>query len=235
MLKELVQNADDAGATDVRFLYDERTNEDAMTFLIDDGMKKCQGPASWVYNDATFKDEAFVNITKLNQATKVHDTEKICKFGLGFNAVYNLTDVPIFVSKNYFVILVRSTSHQRTIIKNKAKPDIKIDLHKGVKKLQTFKNEFKPFNGVFGCDLTLQNEDNSYDGRLFRFPLRTREQAAVSEIRDKCLYDDHEMRKRLRMFLVKANSLLLFTQSVFRVGQYFLSKSSSHNLQPLLC
>ena len=119
MLKELVQNADDAGATDVRFLYDERTNEDAMTFLIDDGMKKCQGPALWVYNDATFKDEDFVNITKLNEATKVHDTEKIGKFGLGFNAVYNLTDVPMFVSKNYFVILDPNTSHLRTIIKTK--------------------------------------------------------------------------------------------------------------------
>ena len=233
VLKELVQNADDAGATDVRFLYDERTNEDAMTFLIDDGMKKCQGPALWVYNDATFKDEDFVNITKLNEATKVHDTEKIGKFGLGFNAVYNLTDVPMFVSKNYFVILDPNTSHLRTIIKNKAKPGIRIDLNKGVKKLQTFKNQFKPFNGVFGCDLTLRKEDNSYDGTLFRFPLRTREQAAVSEIRDKC-YDDQEMRKLLRMFLVKANSLLLFTQNVFRVGLYFLPKSSDQNLQPLL-
>ena len=233
VLKELVQNADDAGATDVRFLYDERTNEDAMTFLIDDGMKKCQGPALWVYNDATFKDEDFVNITKLNEATKVHDTEKIGKFGLGFNAVYNLTDVPMFVSKNYFVILDPNTSHLRTIIKNKAKPGIRIDLNKGVKNLQTFKNQFKPFNGVFGCDLTLRKEDNSYDGTLFRFPLRTREQAAVSEIRDKC-YDEHEMRKLLKMFLVKANSLLLFTQNVFRVGLYFLPKSSDQNLQPLL-
>ena len=233
VLKELVQNADDAGATDVRFLYDERTNEDAMTFLIDDGMKKCQGPALWVYNDATFKDQDFVNITRLNEATKMHDTEKIGKFGLGFNAVYNLTDVPMFVSKNYFVILDPNTSHLRTIIKNKAKPGIRIDLNKNVKKLQTFKNQFKPFNGVFGCDLTLRKEDNSYDGTLFRFPLRTREQAAVSEIRDKC-YDDREMQKLLKMFVMKANSLLLFTQNVFRVGVYFLPKSSDQNLQPLL-
>lgn len=41
--KELIQNADDAGATHVRFLYDERKNEDAMTCLIDDGMRECQG------------------------------------------------------------------------------------------------------------------------------------------------------------------------------------------------
>ncbi|KAJ7380167.1 hypothetical protein OS493_010878 [Desmophyllum pertusum] len=94
--KELVQNADDAGATEIRFLFDERTNEDAMTCLIDEGMRHCQGPALWVFNDAEFRDEDFENITKLNGATKECDTEKIGKFGLGFNAVYNLTDVPMF-------------------------------------------------------------------------------------------------------------------------------------------
>ena len=233
VLKELVQNADDAGATEVKFLYDERTNKDAMTCLIDKGMKKCQGPALWVYNDATFKDEDFVNITKLNEATKVHDTEKIGRFGLGFNAVYNLTDVPMFVSKNYFVILDPNTSHLGTAIKNPKKPGIKIDLNKDVRNLQNFKNQFKPFNGVFGCDLSLDREDYSYNGTLFRFPLRTREQAADSEIRDKC-YDDQEMRKLLKMFLEKANSVLLFTQNVFCVGMYFLPKSSGQNLQPLL-
>ena len=233
VLKELVQNADDAGATEVKFLYDERTNEDAMTCLIDKGMKKCQGAALWVYNDATFKDEDFVNITKLNEATKVHNTEKIGRFGLGFNAVYNLTDVPMFVSKNYFVILDPNTSHLGTAINNTRKPGIKIDLNKNVRKLKTFRNQFKPFNGVFGCDLSLDREDNSYNGTLFRFPLRTREQAAVSEISDKC-YDDQEMRKLLKMLLEKANSLLLFTQNVFRVGMYFLPKSSGHDLQPWL-
>ena len=232
VLKELVQNADDAGATEVKFLYDERTNEDAMTCLIDDGMKKCQGAALWVYNDATFKNEDFINITKLNEATKVYDTEKIGRFGLGFNAVYNLTDVPMFVSKNYFVILDPNTSHLGTAINNR-KPGMKIDLNKDVRKLQTFRNQFKPFSGIFGCDLSPHRDDYSYNGTLFRFPLRTREQAAVSEIRDKC-YDDHEMRKLLEMFIEKANTVLLFTQNVFRVGMYFLPKSSGQNLQPSL-
>ena len=84
-----------------------------MTGLIDEGMRNCQGPALWVYNDAEFKDEDFVNITKLNEATKVYDTEKIGKFGLGFNAVYNLTDVPMFISKNHFAIFDPHTSFPR--------------------------------------------------------------------------------------------------------------------------
>ena len=224
VLKELVQNADDAGATEVRFLYDERANEDAMTCLIDEGMKGCQGPALWVYNDAQFNDEDFENIAKLNEATKEHETEKIGRFGLGFNAVYNLTDVPMFYSRNYFVIFDPHTSYLGKAIKNKRKPGMKIDLNKDVKRLRKFTNQFKPFNGIFGCDLHLDKEDNSFDGTLFRFPLRTSEQAERSEIK-KLPYDDQQMRELFLMLVKGAKTLLLFTQNVLHVSVFSLTAS----------
>ena len=217
--KELIQNADDAGATEVRFLYDERTNQDSITCLLDKGMKSCHGPALWVYNDATFKDEDFVNITKLSEATKAHDTAKIGRFGLGFNAVYNLTDVPMFVSRNYLAIFDPHTSFLEKVIKNIRKPGIKINLNKNVKMLKKFKNQFKPFNGIFGCDLHLDKQDNSFDGTLFRFPLRTRDQALTSEIKN-LWYNQEQMRELLEMFLRGAKNVLLFTQNVLRVGIY---------------
>ena len=132
--KELIQNADDAGATEVRFLYDERTNEDAMTCLIDEGMKECQGPALWVYNDAEFRNEDFENIVKLNGGTKEQENEKIGKFGLGFNTVYNLTDVPMFLSRNYFVIFDPNTFYLGKAVRKKSKPGIKIDVNKNPEK-----------------------------------------------------------------------------------------------------
>ena len=233
VLKELIQNADDAGATEVKFFYDERTNDDALTCLIDENMRSCQGPALWVYNDATFKDEDFVNITRLNEATKVHDTKKIGRFGLGFNAVYNLTDVPMFVSRNYFVIFDPHTTYLGNVIGNARKPGIRINLNKDVKRLHSFKNQFKPFNGVFGCDLHLEKEHNSFDGTLFRFPLRTREQAARSEIK-KLFYSDQEMRQLLQMFLDRAKSLLLFTQNVLHLEVYRTSESLLAGLPPEL-
>ena len=222
VLKELIQNADDAGATEVKFLYDERTNEEAMTCLIDEGMKGCQGPALWVYNDATFKEEDFENITKLNEATKQHDTEKIGRFGLGFNAVYNLTDVPMFISRNSFVIFDPHTSYLGKALKNKTKPGMKINVNKDVSRLRKFKNQFKPFNGIFGCDLNLQKEDNSFNGTLFRFPLRTSEQALKSEIK-KLAYDDTQMRELLLMLIKGAETLLIFTQNVLRVSIFSLT------------
>ncbi|EDO32856.1 predicted protein, partial [Nematostella vectensis] len=120
--KELIQNADDAGATEVRFLYDERANEDAMTCLISEGMKECQGPALWVYNNAVFTDADFQNITKLNGATKEEDSGKIGRFGLGFNAVYNITDVPSLLSRNNLVIFDPHTTHLGRAIRDKSRP-----------------------------------------------------------------------------------------------------------------
>ena len=226
VLKELVQNADDAGATEVRFLYDERANNDAMTHLLDEGMKECQGPALWVYNDAEFTEKDFENIEKLSGATKEHHTEKIGKFGLGFNAVYNLTDVPMFLSRNYFVVFDPHMSHLGRHVKNPAKPGVKIDLNKNPEALRArYRGQFKPFDGIFGCDLRLSKRDNSFRGTLFRFPLRTSEQAQRSEIKQ-LDYNDHEMRKLLQMFLEGAESLLLFSQNILRVGIYNLPRTS---------
>ena len=231
--KELIQNADDAGATEVRFLYDERSNEDAMTCLIDEGMKDCQGPALWVYNDAVFQNEDFENLTKLNGATKEQDTQTIGKFGLGFNAVYNLTDVPMLVSRNYLVIFDPNTFYLGKAIRNKNKPGIKIDTNKNVKKLQNFRNQFKPFNGIFGCDLHLDKEDNSFQGTLFRFPLRTKEQAIRSEIKQ-LAYDCKQVKELFQLFVKGARSLLLFTQNVRRVRIFHLPRESTDESQPKL-
>ncbi|KAJ7350102.1 hypothetical protein OS493_038435 [Desmophyllum pertusum] len=118
-------------------------------------------------------------------------------------------------------------------IKNSAKPGIKIDLQKDAGRLWQCEDQFKPFNGIFGCEIDLDKRDNSFDGTLFRFPLRIEEQARRSEIKQ-LYYDDHEMRELLQMFLHGAKSLLIFTQNVFRVGIYNLPNFSSHNPQPSL-
>jgi len=224
--KELVQNADDAGATEVRFLYDERTNADSMTCLIDEGMKDCHGPAFWVFNNATFTDEDFENIIKLNGATKEAQTEKIGRFGLGFNAVYNLTDVPSFVSRHCIVIFDPHTTYLGKSIRNKSKPGLKLDMRRHRRRLRTLGNQFKPFNDVFGCDLRPTARQDFYAGTLFRLPLRTKTQAQHSEICQKH-YDDAEMKSLLRLLVAGAENLLLFTQNVLSVSVHHLAARST--------
>ena len=111
-------------------MYDERENHQIMDCLLDDGMKKCHGPALWAYNNAVFSDDDFNNIQKLGGATKEEEASKIGRFGLGFNAVYNLTDVPSFISRHYIAIFDPNLTHLGRAIGNKGNPGKKFDIQK---------------------------------------------------------------------------------------------------------
>ena len=145
----------------------------------------------------------------------------------------NPTDVPMFVSCNYFAIFDPHTKYLGKAIRNARRPGKKINLNKDVKRLRRFKNQFKPFNGVFGCNLSLENDNPSFDGMLFRLPLRTREQANTSDIK-RLYYDNQQMRELLVMIVHGPGNLLLFTQNVLRLGIYHVLKLAGQDLKPSL-
>jgi len=221
--KEIIQNADDAGASEVCFLYDERTNEDAMKYLIDEGMRSCQGPALWAYNDAVFSDRDFDSIIRLGGATKESEPDKIGKFGLGFNAVYNVTDVPSFVTRNMLVIFDPHTTHLGRGIKDCSRPGIKINLDKNRMLLSRLPDQFHPYNNVFGCRLNCGKSEKIYfDGTLFRLPLRTQEQASRSEI-SSLHYSRSEVFSLVQLTAKSAHHLLTFTQNVRHLSFYYIA------------
>lgn len=231
--KEIIQNADDAGASEVRFLYDERTNEESMKYLIDEGMRSCQGPALWAYNDAMFTDRDFDSIIQLGGATKESEPEKIGKFGLGFNAVYNVTDVPSFVTRNMLVIFDPHTTHLGRGIKDCNRPGIKINLDKNRMLLRRLPHQFHPYNGVFGCRLSFdESETVFFDGTLFRLPLRTQEQANRSEI-SSLHYSRGEVCSLIQLTAKNAHHLLTFTQNVRRLSFYYVA-ATGDPAQPVL-
>ncbi|XP_060572031.1 sacsin-like [Ruditapes philippinarum] len=225
--KELIQNADDAGATTVRFLYDERQNRELRERVLCKGMKDFQGPALWVYNDAVFSDDDLKNITKLNAATKQTDVQKIGKFGLGFCSVYNLTDLPSFITGSNIVFFdphekylgsVRGTGLKYTL------PNATLVLRHS--------DQFKPYNGVFGCEIG-DKDFKSYNGTLFRLPLRTEEQARESKIYS-VSYTNEEMIKLLRMLILTAGNMLLFSQNVTTIEVFHLDEKSTNASKPEL-
>ncbi|XP_062586454.1 sacsin-like isoform X2 [Saccostrea cucullata] len=222
--KELIQNADDAGASEVYFLYDERENEGARNCLLDPGMKGCQGPALWAYNNAAFSPSDFQNIQKLNGATKKEDTTKIGKFGLGFNAVYNLTDVPSFVSGKYMVYLDPHGKYLGEAIVNEKSPGIKLNLYNKTM-LYKFEDQFKPYENVFGFKSSVFSEDRPYKGTLFRFPLRTKQQARTSKIKRK-EYSKEEMVRLIKLFCKSCGNMILFTQNVKTIKIFHNAKNS---------
>jgi len=225
VLKELIQNADDAGATEIKFLYDQRTNEDAKSKLIDKKMADLQGPAMWVYNNAVFTDQDVVNVVKLGGATKEDNVSKIGRFGVGFNAVYNLTDVPSFASRNFMVIFDPHTTYLGRAIRNRSKPGLKLDLAKNNKLLAKFSDQFKPFKDIFNYKVDdLEIEKTNYHGTLFRFPLRTHTQAQSSEISKKH-YSHAEMISLLKLLKNAGQHLLLFTQHVRKIEVFHIEET----------
>lgn len=89
--QELIQNADDAGATEVKFLFDSRDNAFGTSSLINVGLSKFQGPALYVYNNALFKEQDWVGIESIMQGSKKKDPVAAGRFGVGFNSVYHVT------------------------------------------------------------------------------------------------------------------------------------------------
>lgn len=68
VLKELLQNADDAGATTFKLLLDKR--EHGRASLAFPGAADFQGAAFYAFNDATFADEDFVRRARAPRAPR---------------------------------------------------------------------------------------------------------------------------------------------------------------------
>ena len=70
IVKELIQNADDAEATEINICFDSRSNNIEKRSLFFPGMHESHGPALVVHNNSTFSNDDFDNIKKLAAATK---------------------------------------------------------------------------------------------------------------------------------------------------------------------
>ncbi len=222
IFKELIQNADDAGATTVKFLVDWRKGRTGSLFS--PGMAECQGPSLWAYNNAVFTDKDFENINKLAGETKVEDISKIGRFGLGFNAVYHLTDVPSFISREYLIVFDPNIHHLQRRIKDRSRPGIRINLAKKPESLTSYHDQFQLYNCVFGCN-TMQTQGGFYyDGTLFRFPFRTATQASTSDI-IKTAYGRNRIQSIVSSLCECARTLLIFSQHVKEVEVYELDES----------
>ena len=86
-----MQNADDAGASEVKFLLDARPSAYRGNQLFNAEMERFQGAALYAQNNAVFTSKDWAGIEKPYQSIKANDPMKVGRFGVGFNCVYHLT------------------------------------------------------------------------------------------------------------------------------------------------
>ena len=203
--KELLQNADDAEATEVNFCFDGRTHSVDSNSLFFPEMLQAHGPALLVHNNRKFSKEDFDNITKLAAATKKDQQLKIGKFGIGFCSVYHITDVPSFVSGDTLTIFDPTMNYLKKEIKNPNRPGKKV---KYTSRLIQRSNQLAPYVGLFNFD-----PQKEYDCTLFRFPFRS----AASELSGTCYTEDHHIKQLISEMTACSSSLILFLQHVQKI------------------
>ena len=215
ILNELIQNADDAGATEVSVMLNMQAYADRS--LLGTNMADWQGPALYVYNNAVFSPRDYVNLSRIGQDSKMEKTLQTGRFGLGFNAVYHFTDVPSFVSGDHLVIFDPHTSFLPGA--SPGAPGLKIDVASN-RLLSAFPDQFRPYL-FFGCTL-----ESRFNGTLFRFPLRTASTAKTSEIKQNAS-TVRDIQDLLESFRANAMQTLLFLKTVRRIRVFEHSASAS--------
>lgn len=104
VIKELMQNADDARATEISVILDERVIPEAF----EKDFRQLLQPALLIHNNAPFqyeyekKDGSRGDFDALCDVASGHKRAQAVsagRFGIGFNSVYFLTDTPVIFSR----------------------------------------------------------------------------------------------------------------------------------------
>ncbi|KAL0973286.1 hypothetical protein UPYG_G00201440 [Umbra pygmaea] len=217
ILKELIQNAEDAGATEVKFMYDE--TEYGVESLWSHDMAQYQGTALYVYNDAVFTTEDWNGIQEIARSRKREDPLKVGRFGIGFNSVYHITDVPSIFSGEQIGML---DPHQTLFGSHETGQcwNLKTDM----KEITELTDQFAPYIGLLGSsEKTIK--DGRFSGTLFRFPLRVKPSQLSANI-----YNKEKVLELFESFKADADTVLLFLKSVQKVSLHLRESDGTERM-----
>ena len=216
ILKELVQNADDAGATEIHFVYDPRNHPTER--VLSDNWKELQGPALCVYNNRPFSENDLEGIQRLGIGSKTEDPTKTGQYGIGFNAVYHLTDCPSFIS-NGDKLCVLDPHCRYAPGATKENPGRLIE--------PIEEEERSDYSDIFPS--YLEDLFDLTSATMFRFPLRNAEMSKESLLSEEQVSHD-KMASFMNLFTVEAKEILLFLNHLKKIT---LSKIEEGHLEEI--
>lgn len=129
---------------------------------------------------------------------------------MGFNSVYHLTDLPSFVSHKYVVLFDPQGAYLPNV--SAANPGKRLE-YVSSSAISLYKDQFLPYY-AFGCDMS-----KPFDGTLFRFPLRSADQAAISKL-SRQAYSEEDISYMFSQLYKEAVFSLLFLKSITSVEMY---------------
>ena len=229
VFKELLQNADDAGASEVKICLDGRTHPSTH---LHGPMSEFQGPSLLVYNNAVFTSRDFSSIQRIGDSLKREESKgtKTGRFGIGFNSVFHLTDLPSFVSGDSVVFLDPSASHLPGV--NPGDPGKRVQWNGAHAPLcAAYPDQFSPFK-VWGCDPLGGVGAPSFPATLFRLPLRSAESASTGRL-SQAHHSPSDIRSLLRRLCSEAHESLLFLKHVEKLSVWEWLPGASNGPTPM--
>lgn len=243
LLRELLQNSDDAGSTYQTFILDKRSFGTAT--LYDSALAKHQGPALIAVNDSIFRPGDWKAITQLygkqallyrrKSAQRDHvdalsticscrhylessttaDQTKAGKFGIGFRASYHLTDSPAILSDQSFVVL---NPHATLAPQHR----------KGFSLPQTewlaYADQLAPFEALG------RSTAAPYAGTAIRLPLRTPHQAPQSKIKKEAVTEADIATLFMQYLALELEVALLYLRHVRKISFKIIQEDGSVEL-----
>ncbi|XP_041369664.1 sacsin-like [Gigantopelta aegis] len=215
--KEMIQNAEDAGARQVKVLYEGRQcnrTEDLAQLEYPSHLKALQGPGLCVFNDAKFTEKDWEGIQMIQSSNKEQDRLKVGRYGLGFKSVFHVTDWLCIISGEWILFINPHQPKDEVCLLSKiANLDTNI--------LQALSNLFE---GTFGfSNICLQKR--YYEGTLFWFPLRQRK----SELSEN-VYTEKDIMDLFKVFVPEAKITLLFLKSLESISLFQRGDSSTSQI-----
>ncbi|CUS15651.1 unnamed protein product [Tuber aestivum] len=220
VLRELCQNADDAGADTIEFVLDTRQHHTSN--LLHEDLAEFQGISLLVYNNKPFIEKDFESIKRIGDSGKAKDLTSTGKFGRGFNSVYNWTDNPSILSGTSLLLL---DPHKKW--------SSKINFPGGP--LYDFvadSNDSGMKNQLSAFDSILKTYDTAFDGTIIRLPLRNEAQAIRSEIVEDNMHTSQEdIEDVFELFSNELMESLLFLRNLrsitLRIDDTIFAKAES--------
>lgn len=197
LVKEFLQNADDAGASTLLWIYDRRQHTGV---FVNPAMEVALGPSLLFVNDKVFSDDDFERIQQIGEGGKVLDSARTGRFGQGFNTCYSVTDHPSFLTGDK---VAWYDPHQHVFGPGKNAHAWTLSVCE-----QYFPDWIKTF-----VPAGFESNSPFFSGTVFRLPVRTADNADKSKILDEP-FKDEDFESILDELQQVGAALLIFLRSV---------------------